>query len=67
MTNGKFNNEFKDWEDSDYVNKISEYGRQELKAKRQGKKKEYNSIQKSFLKDKNLNEEPMIYRQEQDA
>lgn len=67
MTNGKFNNEFKDWEDSDYVNKISEYGRQELKAKRQGKKKEYNSIQKSFLKDKYLNEDPMIYRQEQDA
>lgn len=44
MTNGKFNHEFKDWDDSDYVNKISEYGRQELKAKRFGKTKEYNSI-----------------------
>jgi len=66
MTNNKFQKEFSTWEDSDYVKKISEYGHQELKAKRNGRAKEYNVIKNSFIKDKKLNEDPMIYQQAQD-
>lgn len=58
MTSDKFSNEFKEWENADYVRKISEYAKQELMFKTNHKEKNYNVIKNSFLDNKKLVEFP---------
>lgn len=63
MTSDKFKDEFKDWENADYVRKISEYGKQELMLKMNRKEKSYNVIKNSFASDKKLVEFPQMYKE----
>ena len=58
MTSDKFRTEFKEWDNADYVRKISEYGKQELMLKTNHREKNYNIIKNSFLSDKKLVEFP---------
>ena len=63
MTDNKFESEFGDWEDADYVKRISEYAKQDLMYKVNHKQKQYNTIKNSFVKDKRLVEYPQIYKE----
>jgi len=63
MTNQKFDTEFGNWEDSDYVKRISEYAKQDLMYKVNHKQKQYNTIKNSFVKDRRLVEYPQIYKE----
>lgn len=69
MTQNKFNKDFPDqsWEDANYVPRISEYSKQDLKARMQNKQKQVGSIKKSFIGDVKHNEYPEMQAQSQDA
>jgi len=64
MTKDKFSDDFNDkqWEDANYVKRISEYAKQDLMYLVNKKPKSINIIKNSFIGDKKHNEEPMIYK-----